>query len=138
MLRRSHLSAVSRQVALLEARAQPQVASLGWSLEEQAQMGRDALAMCSRGDVQRTPEGYRVVPEWSGYGEQFEVEPGHWSRRCQPVPEWADYCEVVAGLLSCLFRRTGRYFPVHEGLANQDDPQFLEAIYRHYGSRVFA
>jgi hypothetical protein len=135
---RSHLRHMARQVAQLEASARPPAASLGWDLEEQAQMCRSLLAACARGDVERTPEGYVAITDSSREGERFEVEPGRWDRRCAITPEMIAWICYVAKLLTYFFQETDRYFPVYEGIANQQNPQFVEAVYRHYGRRLFA
>jgi hypothetical protein len=135
---RSHLRTMARQVAHLEARARPPAASLGWSLEQQAQACRSLLAACARGDVERTPEGYVAITDPSREGERFEVEPGRWDRRCAITPEMIPGICQMAKLLTSLFQQTGRHFPAYEGIANQRNPEFLEAVYRHYGCRLFA
>ena len=137
-MRRSHLSSLARQVAQLEARVRPAADSLGWSLEEQAVVCRSLLAACAHGDVERTPEGYLAITDPGRGGERFEVEPGRWDRRGVLIPELVEWNCYVAKLLTFFFKETGRYFPVYEGIANQQDPEFVEAVYRHYGRRLFA
>ncbi len=134
---RSHLRQTARQVAQLEARARPPAEGLGWSVEEQAQACRSLLAACARGYVERTPEGYRAITDPSRTEESFEIEPGRWDKRSTIVPELAEHNGCIAEFLTSLFWQTGKYFPVYEGIANQPNPQFLEAVYRHYGRRIF-
>ncbi len=135
---RSHLRQMARQVAQLEARARPLTESLGWSVDQQAQACRSLLAACARGYVERIPEGYRAVTDPSRTDEPFETEPGRWEKRCLIVPKLAECTIWIAEFLTTLFQETGKYFPVYKGIADQHNPQFLEAVYRHYGCRIFA
>jgi len=136
MLRR-HLRETARRVQQLETRLRPSADTLGWSLEEQAQVCRGLLAACACGHVERTPEGYRAITDPNTWQEPFEIEPGRWEKRSKIVPELVEHNQFVAELLTKLFQRTGKYFPVYKGVADQPNPQFLAAVYRHYGLRLF-
>lgn len=136
--RASTLARLARLEAAVAARARPPAESSGWSIEEQAKACRALLAACARGHVERTPEGYRAITDPSRWQERFEVEPGRWDKRCLITPEMAEGNTWIAEFLTALFQQTGRYFPIYEGIANQPNPQFLEAVYRHYGTRFFA
>ena len=135
--------AIERRLAALEGRAgggQIAVARAGrcdWSLEDQAQACRNLLAACARGDVERTPDGYRAITDNSGWQQPFEIEPGRWEKRAKILPECAEINLGIAEVLTSLFKRTGKYFPVLEGLALLPNPEFVAAVYRHYGTRIF-
>ena len=132
---RSYLSPVARRVGQLEAtQASAGCCSLG--LDEQAQVCRTLLMLCSWGAVERTPDGYRAITDDSTCEEPFEIEPGRWEKRIKIVPELAEDTRRIAEFLTMLFTRTGRYFPVYEGIALLSNPRFLEAVYRHYGMRI--
>jgi len=134
---RSHLRQMARQVAQLEAQARPLTEGLGWSIDQQAQACRSLLAACACGYVERTPEGYRAVTDPSRTDESFEIEPGRWDKRSLIVPKLAERTIWIAEFLTTLFQETGKYFPVYKGIADQRNPQFLEAVYRHYARRIF-
>jgi len=134
---RSHLKQMARQVAQLEAQARPLTESLGWTVDQQAQACRSLLAACACGYVERIPEGYGAVIDPGRTDEPFEIEPGRWEKRCLIPPELAERTTWIAEFLTVLFRETGKYFPVYRGVAEQRNPQFLEAVYRHYGRRIF-
>lgn len=108
-----------------------------WSIDEQAQVCRNLLMLCSWGAVERTPDGYRAITDNSTYDQPFEIEPGRWEKRCKILPELAEEFVRAAEILTEVFRRTGKYFPVYEGIANQPNPEFVAAVYRHYGARIF-
>ena len=134
---RSYLSRTACRVQQLEATLQSARGQGNCGKEEQAQACRGLLAACARGHVERTREGYRAITDPNTWQEPFEIEPGRWEKRCKIVPEIAEENVAVAEILTRLFRRTGKYFPVYEGIANQPNPQFLAAVYRHYGIRLF-
>jgi len=135
MLRR-HLSATARYLAGLEARLKPPPPDR-WGPEEQAQACRLFLAYCTRGYVERTPEGYRPLLDLAQAPECFELEPGRFAKRNATRPDLEPGSAEVAALLSDCFRLTGKHFPVHPEVATLPDPEFLEAVYAHYGQRLF-
>jgi len=132
---RSYLSPVARRVGQLEAMQQAAGGQGNLSINEQAQVCRNLLAACACGHVERTLDGYRAITDPNTWHEPFEIEPGRWEKRCKIVPEIAEEIAAAAEFLNALFARTGKYFPVYEGIANQPDAQFLAAVYRHYGVR---
>lgn len=132
---RSYLSPVARRVGQLEAMQRAAGGQGNLSIEEQAQVCRNLLVACACGYAERTPDGYRAITDPNTWQEPFEIEPGRWDKRCKIVPEIAEEIVAVAAFLTALFKRTGKYFPVYEGIANQPNPQFLAAVYRHYGIR---
>ena len=132
-----HLNSLARRVNQLE-RARLPGERARWPLEKQAQLCRGLLAACCRGEVERTPQGYRAITDNNGWREPFELEPGRWEKRAKILPEEAARCRAEALLLNVLFNLTGKYFPVDAGIARQSDAALVEAVYRHYGGRVFA
>jgi hypothetical protein len=133
---RSYLSPVARRVGQLES-VRATAGRCRWSIEEQAQVCRNLLMLCSWGAVERTPDGYRAITDDSSYGQPFEIEPGRWDKRGKILPELAEEFVRTAEFLTELFKRTGKYFPVYKGIALLQDPEFVAAVYRHYGARIF-
>ena len=133
---RSYLSPVARRVGQLES-VRAAAGRCRWSIDEQAQACRNLLAACASGGVERTPDGYHAITDDSTYGQPFEIEPGRWDKRGKIVPEVAEINIAIAEILTELFKRTGKYFPVYKGIALLQDPEFVAGVYRHYGARIF-
>lgn len=133
---RSHLRQVVRRVGQLEDMQAAAVRS-DLTPEEQAQVFRSLLCFCAHGWVERTPNGYRAITDNSGWRQPFEIEPGRWEKRSSVGPEIVQMNIDVAELLTRLFQRTGKYFPVYEGIALMKNPDLVAAVNRYYGMRIF-